>query len=142
MISPRFLPLSLFLLAALQLVLGAWMAISPTNFYESIGTFGVDNDHFIRDLSTYNIAMGLALLVAAVRTSWRVPILFLVTIQYFLHLLNHILDINDADSIFLGLFTFFVVAALTVLLAALLRLAYSEEKKAAEKTKAASKKGA
>ncbi len=140
MISPRFLPLSLFLLAALQLVLGAWMAISPTNFYESIGTFGVDNDHFIRDLSTYNIAMGLALLVAAVRTSWRVPILFLVTIQYFLHLLNHILDINDADSIFLGLFTFFVVAALTVLLAALLRLAYSEEKKAAEKTKAASKK--
>ncbi len=141
MISPRIIPLSLFLLAAMQLVLGAWMAISPTNFYESIATFGTDNDHLIRDLSTYNIAMGLALLVSAAKTSWRVPILFLVTIQYFLHLLNHILDINDADSIFLGLFTFFVLAALTILLAALLRLAYSEEKKAAEKTKAAVDKG-
>ncbi len=141
MISPKFLPLSLLLLAALQLLVGAWMAISPTNFYESIATFGADNDHFIRDLSTYNIAMGIALLVSAAKSSWRVPILFLVTIQYFLHLLNHILDINDADSIFLGLFTFFIVAALTILLAALLRLAYSEEKKTAEKTKAAVDKG-
>ena len=141
MISPRVLPLALLLLAAIQLVLGVWMAVSPTNFYESIATFGVDNDHFIRDLSTYNIAMGLALLVSVVKTSWRVPILFLVAVQYLLHALNHLLDINDADTIFMGLFTFFVVAALTILVAALLRLAYSEEKKAAEKAKAAVDKG-
>lgn len=133
MISPRFLPISLLFLAAIQLVLGVWMAVSPTNFYESIATYGTDNDHFIRDLSTYNIAMGLALLVSVVRTGWRVPILFLVTIQYFLHTLNHALDINDAHPIFLGLLNFFLVAALTIFLFTLLRLARSEEKKAADK---------
>ena len=80
------------------------MAVSPTNFYESIATFGADNDHFIRDLSTYNIAMGLALLVSVVKMSWRVPILFLVAVQYLLHALNHLLDINDADTIFMVTF--------------------------------------
>lgn len=133
MINPRFLPLSLLFIAAIQLLLGAWMAVSPTNFYESIATFGADNDHFIRDLSTYYIASGLALLVSAARPSWRAPVLFLVTIQYFLHMLNHLLDINDSDSIFLGLFNFFSVAVLTALLAVLLKVAYSEEKKAAKK---------
>lgn len=117
------------------------MAVSPTNFYESIATFGTNNDHFIRDLSTYNIAMGLALLVSVVKMSWRVPILFLVAVQYLLHALNHLLDINDADTIFMGLFAFFSIAALTILVIALLQLARSEEKKAAEKMKAAVDKG-
>jgi hypothetical protein len=58
--------------------------------------------------------MGAALLLAVRRPSWRVPVLFLVTLQYALHTLNHLVDIGNTDPGWLGPFNFFSLLLLTV----------------------------
>lgn len=128
MINPRLFPAILVLLAAIQLVLGAWELVSPSSFFESVATFGHRNDHFIRDLSSIYIATGLALLIAARVVSWRVPVLFMVTVEYLIHTVNHAFDINDAAPVFLGVFDFLSLAAITIVLGALLKFAHAQAK--------------
>lgn len=127
-LKPRYLPLVLFVLAAVQLLLGLWMAASPQSFYDSIATYGPYNDHYIRDFSSFYIALGLALIISTKAASWRVPVLFIATVQYFLHTLSHILDVNEADPVWVGIFNLVLVAFLTVVFAALLRFTRSLEK--------------
>jgi hypothetical protein len=111
------------LFAVYQLGLAALMAFAPHYFFTNIGPFGVRNDHYIRDLATYNAAIGAALLVATRRRSWRVPLLAVVTLQFALHSLNHLIDINAAHPNWNGYFDFFSLAIATVVLAWLWRLA-------------------
>jgi hypothetical protein len=44
------------------------------------------------------LAFGVAVLVAAQRPSWRVPVLALGAIWYGLHALNHAFDVDEARS--------------------------------------------
>jgi hypothetical protein len=111
------------LLAAYNLALALFMAIAPHAFYTDIGPFGPRNDHYVRDVATYNAAIGVALLVAIGRRSWRVPVLALSTIQFALHSLNHLIDIDAAHPNWNGYFDFFSLAIATVVLAWLWRLA-------------------
>ena len=92
----------LMVLGVLQLLTGLALVIAPGAFYEAIANFGSRNDHFLRDYGTYYLATGVALLMATSRPSWRVPVLFVVTIQYGLHALNHLLDIGDSDPGWVG----------------------------------------
>jgi hypothetical protein len=114
--------------AAYHLALALLMAAAPHTFYAQIGPFGVRNDHYIRDVATYNAALGAALLVALRRRSWRVPVLALTTLQFALHSINHLLDINATHPAWNGYFDFFSLATATLLLAWLLRLALSQER--------------
>jgi hypothetical protein len=58
--------------------------------------------------------MGAALLLAIRRPSWRVPVLFLVTLQYALHTVNHLVDIGNTDPGWLGPFNFLSLLLLTI----------------------------
>ncbi len=112
--------------AILQLGLALLMAASPHKFYTAVGPFGAFNGHYIRDLATYYAATGVGLLVAIRHNSWRVPMLALMTIQYALHSVNHLIDIGKAHPAWNGYFDFFSLAVAAVLLAWLWRRAVLE----------------
>jgi hypothetical protein len=107
---------ALFLLAAVSLLIGAFMAVAPGTFVDEIAPFGGGaDDHFLRDLATYQLAVGVALLLAVQRPSWRVPVLFLSFLQGMLHSINHLVDIGDTDPGWLGPFDFVTILLLTVI---------------------------
>lgn len=112
--------------AILQLGLALLMAAGPHEFYTAVGPFGAYNGHYIRDLSTFYAATGVGLLLAIRHISWRVPMLALMTIQYALHSLNHLLDIGKAHPAWNGYFDFVSLTAATLLLAWLWRRAALE----------------
>jgi hypothetical protein len=109
-----------------QLALAVFMVVAPHAFYTAVGPFGAFNGHYIRDVATYNAAIGVALVIAVRRPSWRVPVLALTTIQFSLHSINHLVDIDKAHPAWNGYFDFFSLAAAILLLAWLLRVAAAE----------------
>ncbi len=113
----------LYAFAFVELALAAFGALAPHAFYEAIGPFGAYNAHYIRDVASFEAALGVALLVAVRHRDWRVPVLALATVQFALHSLNHLLDIGNAHPVWTGYFDFFSLAAATVLLARLWRTA-------------------
>jgi hypothetical protein len=107
---------ALVLLAGVQLILGAFLAVAPETFEDTIAPYGSGaDDHFLRDIATFYLAVGAALLLAVRRRSWRVPVLFVVALQYAIHTLNHLIDITDTDPGWLGPFNFASLLLLTVL---------------------------
>ncbi len=113
----------LMVFGVLQLITGLGLALVPGTFYDLIANFGVRSDHFLRDYSTYYLVTGVALLMAVGRPTWRVPVLFIVMVQYALHTINHLIDIGDADPSWLGPVDFVALAGLTALLGYLLHVA-------------------
>jgi hypothetical protein len=124
--DPSVVTVGLIAFAAIQLGLALFMAVSPHAFYTAVGPFGAFNGHYIRDVASFYGAIGIGLIIAISRTSWRVPVLALTTIQYALHSVNHLIDIGKAHPPWTGYFDFFSLAAATLLLAWLWRAAASE----------------
>jgi hypothetical protein len=116
----------LVLLGAYQLALAIFMAVAPGTFHSAIGPFGTTNEHYLRDLATYNAAFAAGSLIAVRLASWRIPVLALTAIQFALHSVNHLLDIAKADPTWVGYFDFFALALTTGLLVWLLALARAE----------------
>jgi hypothetical protein len=112
---------------AYHLALGAFMVVAPKTFYDKLGPFGPYNDHYVRDNSAFYLALGVALLVAVARVRWQVPLLALATLQYGLHVLNHIWDIDDADPTWVGPVDAVVLALIGVFLWWLMREAGRRE---------------
>lgn len=113
----------LILLGVYQLALAIFMAAAPGTFHSAIGPFGSTNDHYLRDLATYNAAFGAGSLIAVRMASWRIPVLALTVIQFALHSVNHLVDIDKADPTWVGYFDFFALALTTAMLVWLLALA-------------------
>jgi uncharacterized membrane protein len=113
----------LALFGAVQLVLGVLLWITPGFFFDEIGPYGVRNDHYMGDLGTWYIALGVATLVAVRRARWRVPVLALALIQNTLHVVNHAIDVGDADPEWLGPVNLVLIALTSVLLAWMLNAA-------------------
>ncbi|HXR29153.1 MAG TPA: hypothetical protein VN772_06190 [Solirubrobacteraceae bacterium] len=113
----------LLVLAAYHLALAAFMAIAPHAFYKALGPFGPENVHYIRDNATFSAALAAGLLVSIRHPGWRVPMLAVVTIQFVLHALNHLLDIGKAHPAWVGYFDFASLAASAAALLWLLSLA-------------------
>jgi hypothetical protein len=107
------LRLVLINLAFAQLTLGVVLAVAPGFFFDTIADYGTQNDHYLRDISTFYLAFGVVLLAALERISWRVPLLAFGALQYGLHTLNHLLDIGEADPGWLGPFNFISLLLLT-----------------------------
>jgi hypothetical protein len=112
--------------AVYHLLLAAFMVLAPHTFFTDIGPFGARNDHYVRDVATYNAALGFAFAVSLRRIGWRIPVLTLTTVQFALHSINHLVDIGRAHPAWNGYFDFFSLAALTLLLAWLSRKAMLE----------------
>jgi hypothetical protein len=106
--------------AAYHFAIAALMIFAPHVFFTDIGPFGVQNDHYLRDTATFNIAFGVALAIAYRHVRWRTPILCCVALQFALHALNHLLDIDAAHPRWLGPADFI---SLTLATAALMWLA-------------------
>ena len=122
---PNVVVIGIAAFAVVELALAGFMAFSPHRFYTAIGPFGNFNPHYLRDVATFEAALGVGLLIALRVASWRVPILAVTTIQFALHSLNHLLDIDKADPAWTGYFDFLSLGASTLLLAWLLRSAHA-----------------
>ncbi len=109
-----------------ELAIGITQGVAPHAFYTAIGPFGPFNAHYSRDVATFEIAIGIALLLALSRPAWRVPVLAVATLQFALHSLNHLLDINGAHSAWAGYFDFATLSIATLTLWWLARLAARE----------------
>lgn len=73
--------MALGILGLTQLAIGAWLAIDPDSFVDKIAPFGPSDHHFLRDIATFQAGVGIALLAAVGRPSWRVPMLFAALAQ-------------------------------------------------------------
>ena len=114
----------LLVVAVYHLVLGAFMFFAPGAFYDSLGKFPPENHHYIKDTSTFYIAFGVGVFIAVRRRSWRVPLLLVMTVEYAIHAINHLVDVGEASSDFTGWFDFFAIALVTLILAALTTFAW------------------
>ncbi len=112
--------------AIVELALALFMAVAPHAFYTAVGPFGAFNGHYERDVASFEGAIAITLLISLRRPSWRVPALALTTIQFALHSVNHLFDINRAHPAWVGYFDFLSLAAATVMLAWLWRAASHE----------------
>jgi peptidoglycan/LPS O-acetylase OafA/YrhL len=119
-LGARLLPVGLAALAAYGLALGILMAVAPGTFYAEIGPFGPRNDHYIRDTATFNLALGMVAFVAVRRASWRLPVLAFAVVQFGLHSVNHLVDIDEAEPAWVGPADFAGLVVATLLLALLI----------------------
>jgi hypothetical protein len=124
-VADRALTAGLAVFALYHLALAVFMAATPHAFFKAVGPFDAYNSHYIRDTATFNAALAVGFAVAVRRASWRVPVLAVTTVQFALHSLNHLVDIDRAHPQWTGYFDFFSLLASTVLLAGLLARARS-----------------
>ena len=109
-----------------EVAIGIVQGAAPHAFYTAIGPFGPYNAHYARDVATFELAIGISLLVAIARPSWRVPVLGVAALQFALHSLNHLLDIGNAHPVWTGYLDFASLAIATVALVLLMRVAALE----------------
>ncbi len=112
--------------ALYHLALALLMAAAPHTFYSQIGPFGPQNNHYIRDTATFNAALGFGFLIALRRPAWRIPVLAITTVQFALHSVNHLVDIDRAHPAWTGYFDFGSLAMATLLLVWLLHAARAD----------------
>jgi hypothetical protein len=108
---------------AVQLALGLLLWLTPGFFFDEIGPYGVRNDHYMGDLATWYLALGAATLVAVRDVRWRVPVLAVALLQNTLHVVNHAIDVGNADPDWLGPANLVSLALTSLLLAWMLKVA-------------------
>jgi hypothetical protein len=116
-----FVEVTLIVFGLYALGLGLFMLFVPGAFFDTLGTFGVRNDHYIFDNATFEIPQGLLLLAAVRRPSWRVPALAFATLHWALHSLSHIIDPHHGAGDLIGWLEAGGLVTTTVILAIALR---------------------
>lgn len=96
--NERALRAVLAIIAAYHVVMGALALLAPDTFFEEIGSYGIENSHYVGDVGAFILAFGVAVGIAVVRPSWRAPLLWLGAVWYGLHALNHAFDTDEASS--------------------------------------------
>ncbi len=126
--STGALPALLLVFGGVQLALGLLMVVAPGTFFEEIGPYPPQNDHYIRDVATFYLALGAVSIIAARHVSWRVPVLAFALIQYLLHAVNHLVDVGDAETEALGPVNLVSIALTAALLGWMLTTALGDER--------------
>jgi hypothetical protein len=96
--SERGLRIVFIVLAGFHLALGAYMVIDPGGFFDRIGQYAIRNDHYVGDLGAVYLGYGAALALAIARPRWRAPLLVFGALWYGAHAVNHLFDIDEAES--------------------------------------------
>jgi hypothetical protein len=96
-------------------VLGLMMILSPGFFFDTVGGFGPRNNHYIFDVAAFELPLGLLYLAAIKWPGWRTPTLALATLHYGLHAISHLIDINRANTAWIGVCDFVVIAVGTAI---------------------------
>lgn len=107
---------------AYSVLLGLFMIALPGVFFNSLGAFGIRNDHYIADNAAFEFPMGLLLLGAARWPSWHVPALAYATMHWALHAISHIVDPHHADGTWVGWLEAAGLIIATAILAVALRI--------------------
>jgi hypothetical protein len=89
---------------------GLLMIAAPGLLFETVGGFGVRNDHYIFDMASFEMPLGLLCLAAIKWPGWRVPTLAFATAHYLLHTVSHVIDIGNATPRWAGVLDFVVMA--------------------------------
>jgi hypothetical protein len=114
----------------IQLTQGLWMVIDPGSFFDAVGPFGVRNDHYLRDMATWSLAIGPVCLYAARRDHrTRAVVLLIAGLEAAVHTVNHVVDAGDAGggrAEFIGVFDAVSLAAFAVALLVLSSFATKE----------------
>jgi hypothetical protein len=116
-----FVEVTLIVFGLYALGIGLFMLFAPGPFFDTLGTFGVRNDHYIFDNATFEIPQGLLLLAAVRRVSWRAPALAFATLHWALHALSHIIDPHHGAGDMIGWLEAGGLVVTTVILAVALR---------------------
>lgn len=93
---------------------GLLMIFAPGFVFGTVGGFGIRNGHYIFDMATFELPLGLMCLVAVRCPSWQVPTLAFATLHYVLHSISHLVDIGNSTTPWIGVFDFVVLAVGTV----------------------------
>jgi len=96
--TERSLQVVLALIGVANAAAGALALLAPHTFFDQVGSYGVENSHYVGDLGAFVLAYGVAVLVAMRLPSWRVPVLWLGALWYGLHAINHAFDTGEARS--------------------------------------------
>ena len=123
-----FVEVTLIVFGLYGLGLGLFMMLAPGSFFDTLGTFGVRNDHYIFDNATFEVPQGLLLLAAVRRASWRVPALAFATVHWALHSISHIIDPHHGAGDLIGWLEAGRLVATTVILAIALRASVVAER--------------
>lgn len=114
----------LLVAAVYHLLLGAFMFFAPGAFYDSLGKFPPKNTHYIKDVATFYVALGVCFYVATRFRNWRTPILVFTALEYAIHAINHLIDVGKASTDLTGWFDFFSLALIALILIALSSFAW------------------
>lgn len=109
-----------------SVVLGLFMLLAPGPFFDTLGAFGVRNDHYILDNASFELPLGLMMLAALKWPGWRVPTLAFATLHWALHSLSHLIDTDHAAGSLVGWLEAGGLVLTTVLLAVALRISMSD----------------
>ncbi|OBA83308.1 hypothetical protein A9W99_08265 [Mycobacterium sp. 1164966.3] len=119
-IRARLVDVTLIVFGIYSVVLGAFMLAAPGVFFDTLGAFGVRNNHYIFDNASFELPLGLLLLGALRWPTWRVPALAFATAHWSLHALSHIVDTQHRAGTSVGwLEAAGLVAGTLILVAAL-----------------------
>lgn len=114
-----FVEVTLIVFGFYALSVGLFMMFAPGAFFETLGNFGVRNDHYIFDNSTFEVPQGLMLLAAVRWRTWRTPALAFATLHWALHAISHLVDPHHGAGDWIG----WLEAGGLVLTAAILAMA-------------------
>jgi hypothetical protein len=116
-----FVEVTLVVFGLYSLAIGLFMMFAPEAFFDTLGTFGIRNDHYIFDNATFEVPQGLMLLAALRWRTWRVPALAFATLHWALHTISHIVDPHHGAGDWVGWLEAGGLAVTTVILAIALR---------------------
>ncbi len=113
-------PAVLLAAGASQLIVDVWAFVAPGSFYDTLATFPPQNDHFLKDIGSWNVGLGLAAVIASRTPSWQRGMLAVLTLQSALHAVSHAIDAGAAQPESKGVATLVALVAGTLVLGAVL----------------------
>jgi hypothetical protein len=117
----RFVEVILVVFGFYSVALGLFMIAAPGVFFDTLGAFGIRNNHYIFDNASFEFPLGLFLLAALRWPSWRVPALAFATAHWALHAISHLVDTQHRAGAMIGWLEFGGLAISTGWLAVALR---------------------
>lgn len=124
----RYAEVVLAVFGSYSVALGLFMLAAPGTFFDTLGAFGVRNDHYIFDNASFELPLGLLMLGALRWPRWRVSALAFATAHWALHALSHLIDTNHAAGSWVGWLEAGGLVLTTVLLAIALHASMSDDK--------------
>jgi hypothetical protein len=77
---------------------GLWMLLDSRGWFAAVaGDVGLYNVHFVRDVGAAYLSAGAALLWAAFRPAWRVPLVAISALFQLLHALGHVRETSSGE---------------------------------------------